>query len=73
MVENITKKERKETEDDTQENLTAESAIQDIDDFRIQRNFALYKPKAWEEVTKEDIKSELTKIKDNMKILAGLL
>ena len=52
---------------------TPEDVIQDIDDFRIQRNFALYKPKAWEEVTKEDIKQELDKIKDNIKILVGLL
>ena len=53
--------------------ITSEDAIQDIDDFRIQRNFALYKPKAWEEVTKKDIESELEKIKNNIRILAGLL
>ena len=52
---------------------TTEEAIQDIDDLRIQRNFALYKPKAWEEVTKEDIEQELNKIKDNIKILIELL
>lgn len=52
---------------------TAEDAIQDIDDLRIQRNFALYKPKAWEEVTKDDIEIELDKIKENIKILGGLL
>jgi len=52
---------------------TPEDALQDIDDFRIQRNFALYKPKAWEEVTKEDIELELNKIKNNIQILAGLL
>jgi uncharacterized protein (UPF0332 family) len=52
---------------------TSEDVLQDIDDFRIQRNFALYKPKAWEEVTKEDIEQELTKIKNNIKILLGLL
>ncbi len=52
---------------------THEDAVQDIDDFRIQRNFALYKPKAWKEVTKEDIEQELNKIKNNIKILAGLL
>jgi hypothetical protein len=40
---------------------------------RIQRNFALYKPKAWEEVTKDDIKTELEKIKKNIQILVGLL
>src|SRR3989338_5577619 len=53
--------------------ITSEDAIQYIDDFRIQRNFALYKPKAWEEVTKKDIESELEKIKNNIRILAGLL
>ncbi len=52
---------------------TSEDIMQDIDDFRIQRNFALYKPKAWEEVTKMDIRQELEKIKNNIKILAGLL
>lgn len=52
---------------------TSQDALQDIDDFRIQRNFALYKPKAWQEVTKEDIEQELTKIKSNITILAGLL
>lgn len=51
----------------------SEDALQDIDDFRIQRNFALYKPKAWEEVTREDIEHELTKIKNNLQILVGLL
>ena len=50
-----------------------EDAIQDINDFRIQRNFALYKPKAWEEVTKEDIELELGKIRNNIKILVNLL
>lgn len=50
-----------------------EDVIQDIDDFRIQRNFALYKPKAWKEVTKEDIEQELDKIRNNIKILVGLL
>jgi len=52
---------------------TVEDALQDIDDFRIQRNFALYKPKAWKEVTREDLEQELSKIKNNIKILAGLL
>lgn len=52
---------------------TSEDALQDIDDFRIQRNFALYKPKAWAEVTKEDVRMELNKIKNNIQILAGLL
>lgn len=52
---------------------SAENFIQDIDYIRIQRNFALYKPKAWEEVTKEDIENELNKIKHNLKILGGLL
>lgn len=52
---------------------TSEDALQDIDDFRIQRNFALYKPKAWEEVTKEDIEQELSKIRGNIQILVGLL
>ncbi len=49
------------------------SAVQDIDDLRIQRNFALYKPKAWKEVTKEDIRYELDKIKKNIQILVTLL
>lgn len=53
--------------------VTSKDALQDIDDFRIQRNFALYKPKAWEGVTKQDIEKELNKIKNNIKILAGLL
>lgn len=53
--------------------MTSEDAVQDIDDFRIQRNFALYKPKAWKEITKEDIEQELIKIKNNIGILAGLL
>lgn len=53
--------------------ITSEDALQDIDDFRIQRNFALYKPKAWEEITKKDIEQELNKIKNNIKILVGLL
>src|SRR3989338_6320511 len=47
---------------------TSDDAIQDIDDFRIQRNFALYKPKAWEDVTKQDIEQELQKIKNNINI-----
>jgi len=66
VVENLSK-------DDIISITTSEDALQDIDDFRIQRNFALYKPKAWEEVTKEDIEQELTKIKENIKILAELL
>lgn len=61
-------------EDVTKKRITSsEDAVQDIDDLRIQRNFALYKPKAWEEVTKKDIEEELRKIKNNIKILAGLL
>ena len=59
--------------EDTVKETTSEDAIQDIDDLRIQRNFALYKPKAWEEVTKEDIEQELNKIKNNIKILVTLL
>lgn len=47
--------------------------IQDIDDFRIQRNFALYKPKAWDDVTKDDIRQELDKVKHNINILVDLL
>ena len=66
VVENLSK-------DDIISITTSEDALQDIDDFRIQRNFALYKPKAWEEVTKEDIEQELNKIKENIKILAELL
>ena len=50
-----------------------ENFIQDIDELRIQRNFALYKPKAWEDVKKENIETELNKIKNNLKILGGLL
>jgi len=53
--------------------VSVEDAIQDIDDLRISRNFSLYKPKAWEEVTKEDIEKELSKIKNNLNILGGLL
>lgn len=53
--------------------MSSEDALQDIDDFRIQRNFALYKPKAWKEVTKEDIEQELGKIKNNINILVRLL
>ena len=45
----------------------------DIDEFRIQRNFALYKPKAWENVKKEDVEEELTKIKNNFNILVKVL
>ena len=52
---------------------SSEDAVQDIDDLRIQRNFALYKPKAWAEVTKTDIEEELAKIKNNIALLAGLL
>ncbi len=52
---------------------TPEETIQDIDDFRIQRNFALYKPKAWEDVTKRDIELELGKIRTNIRILVSLL
>jgi len=63
LVENVVKTKIK----------TSEEAIQDIDDFRIQRNFALYKPKAWEEITRKDIGQELNKIKNNLKILSGLL
>ncbi len=63
VVEDVTKKEI----------TSAEDAVQDIDDFRIQRNFALYQPKAWKEVTKQDIEEELMKIKNNIAILAGLL
>lgn len=57
----------------TKNSQSVEDFIQDIDDLRIQRNFALYKPKAWEEITKKDIESELNKIKSNLKILGGLL
>ncbi len=60
-------------EDITKNTITPEDILQDIDDFRIQRNFALYKPKAWEDVTKEDIEQELNKIRNNLKILVGLL
>jgi uncharacterized protein (UPF0332 family) len=47
--------------------------FEDIDELRLQRNFALYKPKAWEDVTKDDVASELRKIKDNFKVLVMLL
>lgn len=50
-----------------------EDALQDIDDLHIQRNFALYKPKAWEDVTKDDIAQELEKIKHNIRLLVELL
>ncbi len=52
---------------------TARDIYGDIDQFRIQRNFALYKPKAWESVKKEDVQEELTRIKNNFNILARLL
>ena len=63
IVENVTKKSI----------TSSEEAIQDIDDFRIQRNFALYKPKAWEDVTKENIEQELSKINKNIITLIELL
>ncbi len=53
--------------------LKDSNIYQDLDQFRIQRNFALYKPKAWEEVKKEDVQSEIEKIKSNFKILVRLL
>ena|SRR3989338_3088337 len=52
---------------------TAQDIYGDIDEFRIQRNFALYKPKAWENVKKEDVEEELTKIKNNFNILVKVL
>lgn len=55
------------------EQATAKKVYEDIDEYRIQRNFALYKPKAWEEVRKEDVREELDKIKENFKILVELL
>lgn len=57
----------------TNQKKNPKESIQDIDDLRIQRNFALYKPKAWEEITKKDIQQELIKIKHNLNILASLL
>lgn len=57
----------------SRKSASMEEAVQDIDDFRIQRNFALYEPKAWKDVTQEDVAQELNKIKNNLKILAGLL
>ena len=53
--------------------VTAQTIYDDIDEFRIQRNFALYKPKAWEEVKKEDVARELEKIQKNIAILVVLL
>ncbi len=53
--------------------ITSKEVYQDIDEFRIQRNFALYKPKAWEDITEKDIREELEKIKENFKILVELL
>ena len=52
---------------------TITAVYQDLDEFRIQRNFALYKPKACEEVIKEDVQSEIEKIKANFKVLVRLL
>lgn len=42
---------------------TTKDIYGDINQFRIQRNFALYKPKSWEDVKKEDVQEELKKIK----------
>lgn len=53
--------------------VEVKTIYEDIDEFRIQRNFALYKPKAWEDVKKEDVAEELSKIKNNFKILVELL
>ncbi|MBS3121240.1 HEPN domain-containing protein [Candidatus Woesearchaeota archaeon] len=53
--------------------VTVQTIYDDIDEFRIQRNFALYKPKAWEEVKKEDVARELEKIQKNIAILVVLL
>lgn len=53
--------------------ITSKQVYKDINEFRIQRNFALYKPKPWEDVKEEDVRSELDKIKDNFKILVSLL
>lgn len=52
---------------------SASQVYQDIDEFRLQRNFALYKPKVWEDVKAKDVRKELDKIKNNFKILVGLL
>jgi uncharacterized protein (UPF0332 family) len=52
---------------------TAKVIYKDINEFRIQRNFALYKPKPWEEVKEDDVKDELHSIKNNFKILVNLL
>ncbi len=51
----------------------ARKVYQDLDEFRLQRNFALYKPKAWEEIKTEDVAEEIKKIKANFKILLELL
>jgi len=52
---------------------TAKGVFDDIDEYRIERNFALYKPKAWEQVKREDVAQELEKIKLNFQIMVGLL
>ncbi len=52
---------------------TRRSVYDDIDEFRLQRNFALYKPKAWEEVSIQDVQEELNKVKMNFRILLELL
>ncbi len=52
---------------------TSRDVYLDINDFRIQRNFALYKPKPWDDVKEEDVRAELDNIKSNFRILVNLL
>lgn len=51
--------------------VTSKEVYRDINEFRIQRNFALYKPK--HDVKEEDVRAELDKIKNNFRILVNLL
>lgn len=55
------------------EQVNADTIYADFDEFRMQRNFALYKPKAWEDVKAEDVRQELDKIKENFQTLLRLL
>ncbi|MBI2140365.1 HEPN domain-containing protein [Candidatus Woesearchaeota archaeon] len=59
--------------DKVMKQATSNDVYRDLDEFRIQRNFALYKPKSWVDVKEGDVRAELDKIKNNFKILVSLL